>query len=772
MKGDGSAEGPAGPGPAVPGPNPTATAPHGAPEAGPAAHTPGNDHGTGTAPGAPGNGPETGATANGAGTGTGARTPAGGDGVSGAPEDGAGDAPGDGLSGTPEDGARGAPVDPRMFDGAVAAVAVLAGPEDRLLYTNSAFTRMFGHRGIGLPARAAFPDPDGHRFLAVIDSVRVTGRARQVVGERRTDPGAPGQARHFVYSCSPVTTDRGPGILVLAMDTTAETLALQRYEALVSAISQMVWVMGADGSMEEIVPGWEQLTGAPWHPRADAGWYAHIHPRDREKLSEAWRRAAAGGGRPRVFEATFRVRAADGSYRHLTTRSVPVLRDGGLTEWVSATADVEGAWGTRLRERLLGKVAAVSGASLHEAFAEVVKVVVPELTDACLILLLSHEGWPLPEHAEVTARRIASATRPGLPAPPALRGQRVAVTPAVRAVLDRREPVTFLLEPGTPLPPGLIPTVSERWLHASGATSLTLIPLIVDDLVLGYAATSSNGDTPVPGPAETELLREVLHHAQRPIRKVVDLQRARRTALGLQRAHLTEPPSVRGGTLAARYQPAVAGGEIGGDWYDAFTLPDGTLVLGIGDVAGHDLTAATAMGQMRSMLRALAYAGGPGARPDAVLARLDHVSAGLGTASLATALHVVLHHRPDGTWLMTWSSAGHPPPLVVSASGDAGYLPGAADPPLCVASDLLRTTHTHVLGPGDTLLLYTDGLIETPSAPIDEGQRRLAAEAALCRRRSLPDLLRVLQGLSDHRDDTAMLAFRVDEEEDPADEED
>ncbi|MFF2774042.1 SpoIIE family protein phosphatase [Streptomyces sp. NPDC058052] len=667
----------------------------------------------------------------------------------------------DGSRNGPDTGA-GPPVDPRMFDGTVAAVAVLAGPDGRLLYTNSAFTRLFGARRLGLPAHAAFPDPDGHRFLAVLDSVRATGRARQVVGERRTDPGAPGQARHFVYSCSPVTTGQGPGILVLAMDTTAETQTLQRYEALVSAVSQMVWVMGADGTMEELVPGWEQLTGSPWHPRADEGWYPHIHPRDRETLTAAWRRAARDGERPGVFEAIFRVRAGDGSYRHLSTRSVPVLRDGRITEWVAATADVEDAWGTRLRERLLAQVAAVSGASLPEAFAEVVKVVVPELTDACLILLLSHDEWPLPEHAGVTARRIASATRPGLPAPPALRGQRVAVTPAVREVLNGREPVTYRLEPGDPVPPGLIPTVSERWLTASGATSLTLVPLIVDDLVLGYAATSSNGDTPIPGPAETELLREVLHHAQRPIRKVLDLQQARRTALGLQRAHLTEPPPVPGGTLAARYQPASSSGEIGGDWYDAFTLPDGTLVLGIGDVAGHDLTAATAMGQMRSMLRALAYAGGPEAAPDEVLARLDQVSAGLATAPLATALHATLRRDAAGSWTLRWTSAGHPPPLLAPADGDAAYLPGAADPPLCVASDLPRTTHVHVLRPGDTLLLYTDGLIETPSAPIDEGQRRLAAESTLCRRRSLPDLLRILQGLSDHRDDTALLAFRVD----------
>ncbi|MEU3607031.1 SpoIIE family protein phosphatase [Streptomyces sp. NPDC035033] len=185
------------------------------------------------------------------------------------------------------------------------------------------------------------------------------------------------------------------------------------------------------------------------------------------------------------------------------------------------------------------------------------------------------------------------------------------------------------------------------------------------------AATS--GDTPVPGTSEVSLLREVLHQPQRPIRKVLALQHARRIALGLQHAHLTEPPSVPGATLAARYQPAGSDSEIGGDWYDAFTLPDGTLVLDIGDVAGHDLPAATAMTQMRSMLRALAYASGPGAAPADTLAHLDET----------------------------------------------------ADLPHCVLPDPGRTNHTRTLAPGDTPLLYTDGLVETPSASLDTGLNRL-----------------------------------------------
>ncbi|MFF8840952.1 SpoIIE family protein phosphatase [Streptomyces sp. NPDC015130] len=659
------------------------------------------------------------------------------------------------------------PLDPAVFDGAVAAVALLAGPEGRLLYTNAAFTRMFGARQVGLPARKAFPDPDGWRFLSVLDEVRATGRARQVTGAREPDPDAPGQSRYFVYSCSPVTTTEGEGILVVAMDTTTETFALQRYRALVSAVSVMVWVRHADGAMEEIVPGWERLTGVPWHPRADAGWYEHVHPRDRDKLGADWHDAATRGAGG-TFQCTFRVRAADGSYRHLSTRGVPVLREGRVAEWIAATVDIEDTWRAQLRERLLARVATATGQSLGEAFGEVVNVVVPELTDACLILLLSHEEWPLPAHAPITARRVASAARSGLPAPPALLGQSVTVTRTVREVLESRVPRTFGIPSGGPVPAELLPAVTERWLTASGATSVTLVPLVVDDTVLGYAATSTNGDSPALGPSETELLREVLHHAQQPIRKALALQRARRTALALQRAQLTRPPAVLGASLAASYQPASSANEIGGDWYDAFVLPDGTLVLDVGDVVGHDLAAATAMTQMRNMLRALAYSRAPIDTPADVLGRFDEAAEGLGAASFATAVLTQLRRLPDRRWRLSWSNAGHPPPLLIPEHGDPLFLDGTQeDLPLCVDLSVPRSTHTRVLGAGDTLLLYTDGLVETPAVTLADGQRRLARAAARHRRAPLAELLHCLQDLSDHRDDTAMIAFRADPAESP-----
>jgi serine phosphatase RsbU (regulator of sigma subunit) len=268
-------------------------------------------------------------------------------------------------------------------------------------------------------------------------------------------------------------------------------------------------------------------------------------------------------------------------------------------------------------------------------------------------------------------------------------------------------------------------------LAAADATSLTLMPLVVDAAVLGYAATSTNGDTPAPASADIELPRRVLHLAHQPIRRVLDLQQARSTALRLQHAHLTEPPSVSGALLAACYRPAGPANEIGGDWYDAITHPDGTLVLDIGDVAGHDLTAATAMGRLRSMLRGLAWNRGPDCTPATLLTMLDEAADGLNIASFTTVVHTHLRRRPDGTLRMVRSDAGHPPPLLVPARGEPLFLTGADQgPPLCVAPGIPRATHTHALEPGDTLLLYTDGLVETPSASFDVGQRRLLSAAA------------------------------------------
>ncbi len=403
----------------------------------------------------------------------------------------------------------------RLFDETVAAVALFAGAEHRLVYQNEACARLLGARPVGLPAREAFPEPDAGEFLTVLDEVVASGRPRQLPEAREPDPGAPEQARYFVYSCTPVTMAEGRGAMVVALDTTAETMALERYEAVVTAVSQMVWVLRADGSAQELVPGWQQLTGSPWRDRMDEQWGAHIHPHDRARLRHEWH-AALAKEFPGLFETTFRVRASDGSYRHMSTRCVPILRNGHAEEWIAATDDVQDTWSATLRERLLAEIAQVSGEGLDESFAAVAKAIVPELADACVIMLLDHEEWPPPEHVPVTARRAASATRHGLPTRPPLQDQTVVISGTVRDVLARRAPCTFNLSAGKGVPPGIVPAVTEQWLRSADATSLTLYPLVAEDVDLGYAATSANGDSPAPGPADTTLIQGIFRASERP----------------------------------------------------------------------------------------------------------------------------------------------------------------------------------------------------------------------------------------------------------------
>ena len=203
------------------------------------------------------------------------------------------------------------------------------------------------------------------------------------------------------------------------------------------------------------------------------------------------------------------------------------------------------------------------------------------------------------------------------------------------------------------------------------------------------------------------------------LQRVTYLDEQNTAARTLQQALLTRLPSTTTGCrLAARYLPAHDGDLIGGDWYDAVPLPDGRLALVIGDVSGHNLTAAAAMSELRSMLRGLLIEHGE--TPAAALERLDHANHALGANTIATVIIAYLDCKPDGSHTLHWSNAGHPPPTVITTDGNVTTLPGA-DPLLGARHRKPRTTHHHYLPPGATLLLHTDGLVETRTATIDDG---------------------------------------------------
>ncbi|WP_067484429.1 PP2C family protein-serine/threonine phosphatase [Actinomadura hibisca] len=187
----------------------------------------------------------------------------------------------------------------------------------------------------------------------------------------------------------------------------------------------------------------------------------------------------------------------------------------------------------------------------------------------------------------------------------------------------------------------------------------------------------------------------------------------------LQKAMHTELPT--GGRLeyAARYLPAETGLNVGGDWYDAFERPDAHTFAAIGDVAGHGLRAATLMGRLRTALRAYAL---EAATPGDVLDRMHRLLVHLEPDALATAL--VMQVTPQGR--LRWANAGHPPPLLRAADGRVRTLDGT-DPLLGAPADgIEHRVRSTRLEPGDTLLLFTDGLIERRDSSLRAGLRRLA----------------------------------------------
>lgn len=234
----------------------------------------------------------------------------------------------------------------------------------------------------------------------------------------------------------------------------------------------------------------------------------------------------------------------------------------------------------------------------------------------------------------------------------------------------------------------------------------------------------------------------------------------------LQRNLLGPPPHVPHLETAVRYLPATRHAEVGGDWYDAFRVPDGSTMLVIGDVAGHDAPAAAVMAQARGMLRAVAQSVEPS--PAAVLIALDRVFTNLDMHTLVTVAVAAVDLRPlaagdAGPVRVQWSNAGHPPPVLICADGRVELLERTPNRLLGVSADAERADHEFRLNPGDTLFLYTDGLVERRTVPLDDGTAWLVRELGRIGREPLDRLCDDLVAAmgTDLDDDVALLAVRL-----------
>jgi serine phosphatase RsbU (regulator of sigma subunit)/GAF domain-containing protein len=240
------------------------------------------------------------------------------------------------------------------------------------------------------------------------------------------------------------------------------------------------------------------------------------------------------------------------------------------------------------------------------------------------------------------------------------------------------------------------------------------------------------------------------------LQRVYQVDQQRETALALQHAILGPADLPHG--FAVRYQAATRPLQVGGDWYDVVDLEDGRIALIVGDCVGHGLAAATVMGQVRSACRALLF---DNPSPAAVLARMDRFAARLPGAQCTTAVCAVLN--PE-TGELVYSSAGHPPPILVHADGTIQMLDDGHTLAMGVRPNWSRPEATVTLPARATLVLYTDGLVERRRISLDDGISRAATLVQDGRASPLDDLAnQIMSGLAPsggYQDDVALLLYR------------
>ncbi|ORW85336.1 ATPase [Mycobacterium sp. IEC1808] len=240
------------------------------------------------------------------------------------------------------------------------------------------------------------------------------------------------------------------------------------------------------------------------------------------------------------------------------------------------------------------------------------------------------------------------------------------------------------------------------------------------------------------------------------LQRVHQVDQQRETALALQHAILGPADLPHG--FAVRYQAASRPLQVGGDWYDVVDLDDGRIALIVGDCVGHGLAAATVMGQVRSACRALLF---ENPSPSAALAGIDRFAARLPGAQCTTAVCAVLD--PE-TGELVYSSAGHPPPVLVDADGTTRMLDDGHTIALGVRPDWPRPEARVTIPPRATLLLYTDGLVERRRRLLHQGISRAAALVQDGRDSTLDDLAnQIMAGLAPeggYQDDVVLLLYR------------
>ncbi|HEY0400417.1 MAG TPA: SpoIIE family protein phosphatase [Blastococcus sp.] len=422
-----------------------------------------------------------------------------------------------------------------------------------------------------------------------------------------------------------------------------------------------------------------------------------------------------------------------------------------------AQADAERAQG---RLALMAEVtsALIATLDMTELLDRLATLCVPRLADWVFLTLVDQYG---------EVRETASRHRDGRQAelqefsalharhlPPASPSRRSITTSGSVLVDDLSDQVReqLIVHPG-----------AREAFEKLGGTSALTVPMVARRRTLGALALVMTSPDRTFSQDDVELAEDLAARAALAMDNVRLYQQEHTVADTLQRSLLPELPDVAGIESAAHYVSASSAADVGGDFYDLLDLPDGSVGIAVGDVVGHDVAAAAAMGHLRGVLRAVVWEA-ENADPGAVLARVDRLVQGLQVASLATMVWVraVRPAREGAPWRVHVANAGHPPIMLRSPGGAVRILGEVTGLLVGVDHSTHRETLVLDVPSGSTLIAYTDGLIERPGRDMDEGIHelceRIVAAPVDASPRDLCDA--AVSGALDHRDDVALIAVR------------
>lgn len=623
------------------------------------------------------------------------------------------------------------------------------------------------------PAELLDRDPDRIAHESAVAAV-LSGSGT-VHSEHRLEGGPPdasGRPRQWALSWHPATGADGTveGVVLIAVDCSdrfSAEVALrrseERYRSLLTATNQVVWTADANGDVQEDCPDWRVITGQTAEQYLGRGWLDAAHPDDHEQVARAWTDAVADRT---TFDEIFRVRTQSGDFRYYRSRAVPIMRGDTLMEWVGAHSDITTQHDADdMRQRLTQQLgeAALRTVRLQKATSDLAEALtVSEVVQAMTEIGQSAVGADTTTVGELDRDNLRlhvlrddSAVRvPGgrVAAASAQADLRVAMETAVRErrpfIAGNPAELRELVEDDPEVLAFLRETDERAWV----ALPLLSAGQPIGALRFTFSAARDISDE------EKVFLEALAGQCALALERAKLFEREHRTAEALQASLLPEDQGI---SMQAFYRSGTQHVQVGGDWYDAFPLPDGRIAGVLGDVMGKGIKAATGMSRVRNALRALAFSM---PEPADVLTGLDRMfDATEGLDQVTTLVYFVLD--PE-TGQIDLSNAGHPPPLVVGENTEPWLLAAEPDTPLGVSSE--RGHHKFFVQPGNTVVLYSDGLVENRKRAVATGLEELVTVASQARPEVVGDPQHMLQYLVEgmlagyeQDDDVTLLAVHL-----------